>query len=179
MAVADLGFPRGLSSHHLWSNYAMAVADLGFPRGGGANTTKVDVKNYYLAIFFPKTAWNLNNLDPEGVRVPGAPPTSANARCCSRQARYKHAFMGHHSITLLTWMWRDRSTIIQEEEHINVLPLLHNEAFTTQSHCWGQMWFTIALAHAITSVAIASQQPDYCLKDNWRITSILSQQCTF
>ena len=38
----------------------------------GMPTPKVDVKSYYLANFFPKTAWSENNLDPEGG-VPGSP----------------------------------------------------------------------------------------------------------
>ena len=39
----------------------------------GMPTPKVDVKSYYLANFFQKTAWNWKNLDLEGVCLPGAP----------------------------------------------------------------------------------------------------------
>ena len=39
----------------------------------GVLTPKMDVKSYYLANFFPKTAWNWKNLDPEGAHIPGAP----------------------------------------------------------------------------------------------------------
>ena len=52
-----------------------AVADPEFPRrGGGAPTPKVGAKTYYLAKFPLKTAWKWKKLDPEGGRVPGAPP---------------------------------------------------------------------------------------------------------
>ena len=44
----------------------------------GTPTPNVDVKSYYLANFFPKTAWNWKSLYPEGACVPGAPLRSVN-----------------------------------------------------------------------------------------------------
>ena len=46
------------------------VADPGFSRGGGANSKR----SYYLAILFPKTAWNWKNFDPQGVGACLSPP---------------------------------------------------------------------------------------------------------
>ena len=44
-----------------YANKFYSVADPGFPRL--APSPKVDVKSYYLANCFPKTAWNWKNLD--------------------------------------------------------------------------------------------------------------------
>ena len=61
----------------------MPVADPEFPRSGGANS-KVDVKSYYLANFFPKAAWNWKNLDhEEGAHVPGTPLDPPMNAVCS------------------------------------------------------------------------------------------------
>ena len=47
----------------------------------GAPALKVEVPTYYLAIFFPKTAWKWKKLDRGGrARVPGVPLKSANAQ---------------------------------------------------------------------------------------------------
>ena len=54
----------------LWPTTAFSVkyvvADPGFSRGQGANSKR----SYYLAIFSPKIAWNLKNLDPQGAWRP-------------------------------------------------------------------------------------------------------------
>ena len=72
------------SDRQEWVNYVLivcpylltAVADPGFSRGGGANS-KI---SYYLANFFPKTAWNWKNLDPGGTR-PWRPPLDPPMNC--------------------------------------------------------------------------------------------------
>ena len=54
----------------------MTVADPGFPRWREL-TLKVGVLTYYLAKFFPKTAWKWKKLDPGGA-PPWRPLRSAN-----------------------------------------------------------------------------------------------------
>ena len=71
------------------SNF-FSVADPGFSRGGGANS-KI---SYYLANFFPRTAWNWKNLDP-GAR-PWRPLRSANAF---------HAVFGKKKVLALPPLW--------------------------------------------------------------------------